>query len=315
MSVVKFKGHTKGASGKNVDYIMRDSACESVSFHNLDELRGDTDFDSKVNARSYAYNREDEEKGRTHYRVILSFDGKETSEKAQEMAAEFLKENFPDARGIVAIHQDTDNTHAHIWLDARQLDDKKIHSPKDHINQLSSSWQQQYDREYGTERAQEFAEKREEMRQWREDKHNGIDRPRPERAEMNSEQWRDKEAKDLGIEKNDETRIDSNQRPFEVRDSAAQAIESALAGSVSNLTAAERQLDRTGAGIEREAGQLDGAKSGVAEQAGRVDEATTYLDETVNRELEELRDIVEEVVERDNELEEMERTERDGMEY
>ncbi len=114
MSVMKFKGH-KTASGKNVDYIMRDSACNDVSFHNLKELESESQYENKVNARSYVYNREEEEKGRTHYRVTLSWDREEETEKAREMTHEFLQENFKDSRAVVAIHQDTEHTHAHVW--------------------------------------------------------------------------------------------------------------------------------------------------------------------------------------------------------
>ena len=264
MSVMKFKGHS-ARSGQNVNYIMRDSACEEVSFHNLEDLEGENDYESKTNARSYAYNREEEEtKGRTHYRMVLSWEGKEESDKAREMAHEHLKENFPDARAIVAVHQDTDQTHAHIWIDARKTDDRKVHSPKNHINELSRSWQNQCDREYGTDRAHEFAEKREEMRQWREDRHNGKDTPKPERHQIAAEKWREKDQHDKGVKNYgiEQEGFGGNQRPFEVRNSNSKETERAITGSQQRIEQSNQQIDRT----ESEARSLHQTVKGMADK-------------------------------------------------
>ncbi len=280
MSVMKFKGHT-GASGKNVDYIMRDSACQDLSFHNLDELQGQDEHESKINARSYAYNREDEEKGRTHYRVTLTWEGKEDTAKAREMSQEYLKENFKDSRAIVAVHQDTNKTHAHIWIDSRQLDDRKIHSPRNHINELSQSWQTRCDREYGTNRAKEFAEKREESRRWREDRHNGKDTPKPERAQMTSEKWREKDQQDRGVKGNviDKEGLGRNQRPFEVRNSNSKETEQTVNRS-------QQYFERSNQATAGSQQQLESSKrnSGRAnQQFDRTESEARSLHQTVER--------------------------------
>ena len=197
---MKFKAGARGASGKNASYITRESACDSISFHNLDELETENQYENRINALSYAYNREEEEtKGRTHYRVVLSWEGKEDTNRAKEQTHEFLDNNFKDSRAIVAVHQDTDQTHAHVWIDSRNIDDRKLHSPKNHINKLSQSWQKQYDREYQTNYEKEFAAKREETRQYKEAKHKGLEATPPNRAEMTSGKWREKDERDAGI--------------------------------------------------------------------------------------------------------------------
>lgn len=207
MSIVKFKSGRRGASGKNASYITRESACKSISFHNLKELKAETQYEKRVNALTYAHNREEEEikktsRGRTHYRVVLSWEGKENTDRAEGMTHEFLQENFKNSPAIVAIHQDTEHTHAHIWIDARNTNDRKLHSPKNHINELSRSWQKQYDREYRTNYEKEFAAKREQTRQYKEAMHKGKNAEKPSRAEMNSEKWRDKDERDAGVKTN-----------------------------------------------------------------------------------------------------------------
>lgn len=252
MSVLKFTAGRKGGSGAHAGYITRNSACDSISFHNLEELETGDQSHNKVNAISYAYNREEEEQeinpnGRSHYKMVLSFDRKEETDKAKEMTHEFLDKNFENSRAIVSIHQDTPQTHAHIWIDARNMDDRKLHSPRNHINELSRSWQHQYDREYNTKYEKEFAEKREEMRQWREDKHKGIDRPKPERATMTTEKWREKDERDKGVIKTygiDESRTGGDQRSFKVRESKSESADRAVSGSQRNIAKSEQLSNR-----------------------------------------------------------------------
>lgn len=59
MSIAKFTVGRRGASGRHASYITRESACRSISFYNLDEQRGENDFENRVNAISHAYARED----------------------------------------------------------------------------------------------------------------------------------------------------------------------------------------------------------------------------------------------------------------
>lgn len=272
MSILKFKGHSK-ASGKNVGYITRETACDSVSFHNLKELETGDRYDNKVNALSYAYNREEEETQRTHYRVTLSWEGKEETEKAKEMTHEFLQKEFPNARAVVAVHQDTDQTHSHVWIEARQLDDKKIHSPKNHINQICKSWQTQYDREYQTERAKEYEQKREESRQHREDKHNGRESVAPDRAGMRAQDYRNKDLRDAGVKENEfeQSATGGNQRPFAVRDSAVKEADRAVTGSQQQIEESKRNSDESKQRFERAIESLDRAQSSVRQLRDEAD--------------------------------------------
>ncbi|HEX6511820.1 MAG TPA: relaxase/mobilization nuclease domain-containing protein [Chloroflexota bacterium] len=86
---------------------------------------------------------------RTHYKVILSFERETDTEQARDMAGEYLDETFPDARAVAAVHQDTDHTHVHIHLQARDVDDHKLHFDRNTYRELDRAWEDIYDREFG----------------------------------------------------------------------------------------------------------------------------------------------------------------------
>ncbi len=179
MSICVYKNKCNpAASSANVHYITRDSACESISFHNLDELRDDDRTQAKSNAINFAEQREIEEEARiignergtprNHNRMILSFDRKEETEVAREEAHKFLDKNFPNQKAIVSIHQDQDKSHVHVWFDCRDVEtDRKTQiQPKDFYT-LDEKWAQQYDKKYGTEYEREYTTKKRETFEWK----------------------------------------------------------------------------------------------------------------------------------------------------
>ncbi len=220
MSILKFSGTANpAASSANVKYISRERACDDLSFHNLPEL------ENRADAITYAERRAEEEAERpargggiqrNHHRMVLSFDRTETTDAAREQAHEFMRENFPNARAIVSVHQDKKTqTHAHVWVDARGIDDRKIRLDKATYKTLDERWARQYDRHYGTDYEREYKEKKAETRAWKRDRVDGIDRPKPARARdgMTSDKYREKDIRDLGVGRNDdEKRFDRDQR-------------------------------------------------------------------------------------------------------
>jgi hypothetical protein len=263
MSIAKFTVGRRGASGRHASYITRESACRSVSFHNLDEQRGENDFENRTNAIAYAYAREDvetakSERGRTHYRVILSWDRKEETDKAQDEAHKFLGENFQKARGFVAVHQDTEHTHAHIWLDARCDDGSKLHIGRETYKRLDENWAQQYDKTYGTNYADEYKAKKEQTRQWKrglvkqraEQQRDGKqerpqDKPERHTDKLKNEFWREKEIRDSGVMRGDDKNgIRGNQQSFTVRNGRIETGERGLNNSQQQLTKSERAVSR-----------------------------------------------------------------------
>lgn len=291
MSIAKFTVGKRGASGRHASYITRESACRSVSFYNLDELHGENDFEKRVNAISHAYAREDietakEGRGRTHYRIILSWDRQEETDTAKEQAHEFLKENFDKGRGFVAIHQDTEHTHAHVWLDARTNDGRKLHINKSVYRQLDESWAKQYDRNYQTEYAKEYKEKKEQTRQWKRNRVQEQQRDQTERAAGKQERppdkpdryqdnlkndfWREKDQIDKGVIRNgDENGVRGNQQSFTVRSGRTETGERELNKSQQQLTKSERAVSRATEQTHRTESEARGLHQAVARVAER----------------------------------------------
>jgi hypothetical protein len=219
MSILKFSGKANpAASSANVKYITRVRACDDLSFHNLPDL------ETRADVIAYAERRAEEESERpargggvqrNHHRMVLSFDRSETTEAAREQAHEFMRENFPNTRAAIAIHQDKkDQTHAHVWIDARGIDDRKLRLDKATYKTLDERWARQYDRKYGTDYEREYKEKKTETREWKRDRVAGIDRPKPARArdQMTADRYREKDIRDLGVERNDKERFDRDQQ-------------------------------------------------------------------------------------------------------
>lgn len=228
MSVAKFSVGRSGAGGANAEYITREKAAEKIEFHNLKKLEAETREEARTNAIAYAHTREDSElakskKGRTHYRLLLTFDRKEASEKVIEESKEFLENNLPKARAIIAVHQDTDYTHAHVWIDARQIDDKKIHLGYKTFRTLDERWTEQFDKSYGTNYAPEYKAKKRETKDWKRSKKHWQDfyirlgdgdknlplPTKPQRAAdiFDPTYWREKEIKNLGVNNKKDEKI------------------------------------------------------------------------------------------------------------
>lgn len=176
--MMKFSATVRAAaSGANAAYITRESATrgdeEGIHLHNLEELRGGDYRETRTNIISYAAARQDDEltrprrgggETRTHYRMMLSWDRREETGKAVSQIKEYIENQFPRARAVVAIHQDTDNTHGHVWLDARQTDGRKISIGRADYKTLDDRWAGQYARHYGREYERDHLAKKEETR-------------------------------------------------------------------------------------------------------------------------------------------------------
>lgn len=302
MSIAKFTVGRRGASGRHASYITRESACRSISFYNLDELHSENDYENRVNAISHAYAREDietakEGRGRTHYRIILSWDRREETDRAKEQAHEFLKENFDKGRGFIAVHQDTEHTHAHVWLDARTNDGRKLHISKGVYRQLDESWARLYDRNYQTEYAKEYKQKKEQTRAWKrsrvQEQHHGQseratgkqERPpdKPERYQDNLKNnfWREKDQTDKGvIRRGDENGIRGNQQSFTVRNGRSETGERELNRSQQQLTKSEQAVSRATEQTHRTESEARGLHQAVArvaqtERGSRVEHDNT----------------------------------------
>ena len=232
MSVSKFSVGRGSASGANAAYITRESATEgreeSVYLHNMEELRGEDYRETRTNIISYAHARQDEEQvakrrgggeARTHYRGALTFDRKEETEQARRMAEQFLKSNFPKARAVAAVHQDTAHTHVHLWIDARGTDGKKLHLNYKEYRSLDERWVKQYAREYGQQYERDHLAKKAETREYKRARAGGEERVRPARAGRLTKpgEHQEREQRNYGV---DEITVGRDQRELAGRDQA-----------------------------------------------------------------------------------------------
>src|SRR4030095_3470857 len=106
--------------------------------------------------------------GRTHYRVILSFDVPATNSQIRDLTNEFLKETFPKAVAFGAIHRDTEHPHVHLYLHARQIDGRKTYLGKNQYSSIDEKWAKIYS-EFAGERSVyvHHLRKKEETKQWK----------------------------------------------------------------------------------------------------------------------------------------------------
>jgi hypothetical protein len=227
------------------------------------------------------------------------------------MSQEYLKENFKDSRAIVAVHQDTNRTHAHVWIDARQENGKKIHTSRNDQERLYGNWQNQYDREYGTDRAKEFAQKRAETREYNKARAQGLDVEKPtDRApKMTSADYREKETRDAGVKQNviDKEGLGRNQRPFEVRNSNTIEADRALTGSQQQFTeskhsfeqsnqkviGSQRHFEQSNQAINGSQQQLEQSKQAISGSQHQIERADSQASGTI-RETQQLHSSVEE---------------------
>jgi hypothetical protein len=297
MSVAKMSIGKAGAGGANASYITRQKDCEKITFVNIafPEQEGETGKmelqEARTNAIAYAHTREDVElakakqpNARTHYRLILTWDRKENSDKCSEMAERFLEKNFDKARAIIAVHQDTEHTHAHVWIDARQTDGKKINLRGNSFKTIDEKWAKQFDEEYATAYTPELKRKKSETAQWKKDvkaaKAAGVEPPpKPERTQdkFNYQYWQTKELTERAGLENEKSGAGENQRAIEPE--AGRALDE------------QRQLERakqTAAGTERasapaiqgNAGMGDDREQGTRDNQRREREITQGFEET-----------------------------------
>lgn len=177
-SFLRFRRGTTGLSGRHVAYITRDRAVvdreRATLLYQLPEhVRASADYkELRQTLIAYADTREEIEvakhtargEPRTHYRALASFERDLPNEQALGMVKEWLDREFPRARAFAVVHRDTEQTHVHAWIDARQIDGKKIQLARQQHRGLDLSWNHIYSREMGLD-PREHERKKEETRE------------------------------------------------------------------------------------------------------------------------------------------------------
>jgi hypothetical protein len=104
--------------------------------------------------------------GLSHFRIILTVGPEVSIRELKEMSNAFLRENFPLCPAFVAIHDDTQHRHAHLYVHARQLDNRRVDLGQDYFR-LDESWMRVCAEHLGTpEIYTRHIELKEETRGW-----------------------------------------------------------------------------------------------------------------------------------------------------
>jgi hypothetical protein len=106
--------------------------------------------------------------GRTHYRIILSFDVPATNKQIRDLTNRFLEEAFPEVIAFGAIHRDTDHPHVHLYLNSRQRDGRRIQLKNNEFKTIDEKWAKIY-ADFGGDRSVyiDYLRKKEETKQWK----------------------------------------------------------------------------------------------------------------------------------------------------
>jgi hypothetical protein len=111
---------------------------------------------------------EERQKGLSHFRIILTVGPEVSINELKAMVNEFLRANFPLCPAFVAVHDDTDHRHAHVYVHARQLDNKRVALGQDYFR-LDESWMEICAKRLSSPEIYErHVELKEETRAWRE---------------------------------------------------------------------------------------------------------------------------------------------------
>ena len=225
-TALRFTIGGQGKSAAHMQYISRSSAVldreDGLLMHNMPgHFSGASDYrELKERLVSYAWAREEDEiarhksagASRTHYRCMVSFERNVETEKAKELTKEWLEKSFPQGRACAFVHRDTKHTHVHMWIDARQTDDRKINLKGQHYRTLDEKWNKIYAREMGRDEREHLEKKREHAidraaRARKEEREAPARAPRPGRK-----QYRAREERNYGRELIEQERIRGNQR-------------------------------------------------------------------------------------------------------
>ncbi len=146
-----------GGTGANARYILRERACDRWESRHLPEhaILGATALDRKRSAAEEMDRQAQQGRGsRRDYRIILSFEKSVTSDKALDMAREFLEHShFKNNPALMAVHRNTDHVHVHVLLVARATNGRKLHLDRRAFESFDKLWARIYQREMSREQA------------------------------------------------------------------------------------------------------------------------------------------------------------------
>lgn len=271
-----------GSASSNALYITREMAVKDkenglLTRHMEKGIEGQTFAESRTNISSYFWVREEveikaapkcrgskknidlsageaskdagetlvkERKIRTNYRAILSFEREVETDRAKAMVDEWLSHTpFKNAPAIATLHRDTAHPHAHVLIDARRVDGKKVDLSPRQYRTLDEVWNKIYCREFGIDE-QEYLTKKSETRAYKravvKAKQKGEQPPeRPARAQFPEREVFDKRDERAGQSIAQDDVLNATQR----FDRSLKKVESRIKKQFNLQPAPERQTN------------------------------------------------------------------------
>lgn len=221
---------------------------------------------------------EERQKGLSHFRIILTVGPEVSIGELKAMANAFLRANFPLCPAFVAIHDDTQHRHAHVYVHARQLDQRRVALGQDYFR-LDESWMEiTAKRLNDPEIYERHVELKEETRRWREraEKAREVGKPLPSKPDR----WGDHHDTVLVFRPYDDRWCGRLQAQLRVAEKRVEWLEATKARP-ENVTVARDEAGRLRARLDEAAAKRaqsrSKAKRGMPAEVVTVSEARELL--------------------------------------
>lgn len=162
-SFCRFTVGRPGTSAANLRYVSRRDAVKEreggAFFWNVpSEVTVASSYpELRLNLEAYGWAREESEETlhrmrggsgdpRSHYRCVLSFEGEVTSQAVRMLVEEWARRALPNAVVAGFVHRNTEHVHAHLWIDARGTDGRKLDFSPKAWRDLGKKWDRIYER-------------------------------------------------------------------------------------------------------------------------------------------------------------------------
>lgn len=201
---------------------------------------------------------EERQKGLSHFRVILTVGFEVSTGELKAMANDFLRVNFPLCPAFVAIHDDTEHRHAHVYVHARQLDQRRVSLGQDYFR-LDESWMEICSKRLNDPEIYErHVELKEETRRWSERAEKARDAGKP--LPPKPDRWGDHHDTLLVFRPYDDRWCGRLQAQARVAETRVKWLEATKART-ENLTVAREEAQGLRARLDEAAGKRGESKS------------------------------------------------------
>jgi hypothetical protein len=227
----RFASGAKGYSGANVQYILREGALENIeglylqNYERIISQGGKAENIEYIKQILIMVNQMWEEmslrridwnvRAATYHWMVMSFLRRVPTKQVRDMASKYLREVFPDAKAIAAVHQNTQHTHVHVHLVNRTKEGMPERITYNKWRQLDEYWGAIFGGCFGEGKLDIHLEKKKQTKEYKRARYEGRELKKPERycdGKTVGQRWQERiEQAMRGIE-DDESSVNRNQQ-------------------------------------------------------------------------------------------------------